>query len=484
MKSLKKIWVFLLALAMGLSLLAGCGGNSDTPKDNAAPNNSASDNSGSPSSTSGESGIAGKSITLITSDKSYEGQADAYEAAVQAFNEATGANMSITFQGKWTDLIQTLQAAKISGESYDMTSVGSGNLHQSIAKSGLVMDITEIVDPLKDRFVGDSLSHHTIGGHVFGIPHGTVSTMGVFYNKTMLDELGYTLENGYTYEDLKTICEAVKSAKGITPIIHDGASSWWWPSWFFFTYAQESGNKSEAELEKILRGERSWVEDDVIAAFNDIKMFFDDGLIGAESLETDTEAAAANFVQQNAAFYFCTATNYVKFKGADFEIGYVAYPVLVDGAIPQSSGGADEALNILTLGNPDNLDACAAALEYFTRPEVATPMFEPTENFGYSIVGVDGYETPISSAAFELFTDYTIMYLDWYWAAEHNDAVIAAIQGLTTGEYDGQSAAQYVQDAYDATVAQDDYVYDWWDTWTEDDWAAVAPAYVPAISVG
>ena len=465
--------ILSLALTLVVALLAGCGGN-----------NNSSGQIDDSSQSSEEGGIAGKTITLITSDKTYEGQAEAYEAAVQAFNEETGANMQVMFQGQWTDLIQTLQAARISGETYDMTSVGSGNLHQSIAKSGLVMDITEIVEPLTDRFVGDSLSHHTIGGHVFGIPCGTVSTMGVFYNKTMIEELGFSLENGYTYEDLKEICEAVKAEYGITPIIHDGASWWWWPSWFFFTYTQESGNNSEAEIEAILRGERSWVEDDVIAAFNDIQMFFDDGLIGTESLETDTEAASAIFAQQQAAFYFCTATNYVKFGGADFDISFVSYPVIVEGAIPQSSGGADEGMNILTLGNPDNLDACAAALEYLTRPEVAGPMFEPTQNFGFSIVGVDGYETPVSDAAFELFTDYTIMYLDWYWAAEHNDAVVAAIQGLTTGEYDGEAAAQYVQDAYDVTVEQNDYVYDWWDTWTEEDWAAVTPSYIPEINVG
>ena len=70
-----------------------------------------------------------------------------------------------------------------------------------------------------------------------------------------------------------------------------------------------------------------------------------------------------------------------------------------------------------------------------------------------------------------------------YTHLEHNDAVVAAIQGLTTGQYDGKSAAQYVQDAYDATVSQNDYLYDWWDTWTEDEWAAVAPSYIPVISV-
>lgn len=493
MKTTRRILAVLLAAVMLACMVSGCS-NSQKPADQGQTPSGAQSSSGGQTSSGTQPSseglekreigdISGKTISLISSQRNYDGLEDAWKAAADGFKEETGATVTLQFQGEFVDLIQTLQAAKMSGEKYDMSSIGSGNLHQSVAKSGIVMDITEIVEPLKDRFVGDSLSHHTIGGHVFGMPLGSVSTTGVFYNKTMFDELGLSIENGYTYEDLKEICQVIKEKKGITPIIHNGASWWWWPSWFFFTYAQESGNKSEAEIEKWLRGERSFVEDDVIAAFDDIQMFFKDGLISTDSLETDDEAMVANFLQKNAAMFFGSATTYVKFEGADFEIGYVTYPTIVEGAIPQSSGGADEALNILTLGNPENLDVCAAFLEYMTRPEVAQNVFAPVENFGYSTVGVDGFKTEVSDAAFELFTDYTIMYLDWYWAAEHNDAVVAAIQGLTTGQYDGKSAAQYVQDAYDATVSQNDYLYDWWDTWTEDEWAAVAPSYIPVISV-
>lgn len=480
MKKTCKCMAILLVLTLVVSLTS-CGSESGATgftESGSASANAAADNEG------GGSGEGGRSITLITSEKAYDGMADAYQAAAEAFKELTGNTLNIQFQGQWTDLIQTLQAAKISGESYDMTSVGSGNLHQSIAVSGLVMDITEIVEPIKDRFVGDSLSHHTIGGRVFGIPHGAVSTMGLYYNKTMLDELGLSLNSGYTYDDLVNICNTISTEKGITPILQQGASWWWWPAWFFATFAQETGNTSEAEIEKWLRGERSLVEDDAIAAFNDIAKFFNDGLLDQTSLETDNEAMAAAFLQQKCAMFFGSSGEYPKCEGADFEIGFVSYPVMVPGAIAQSSGGADEGLNILTLANPDNIDICAQVLEYFTRPEVAAPMFQPSKNFGYSIAGVDGFETQVSSEQWNLFQNQTIMYLDWYWSAEHNDAFVAAIQGVVGGQMTGEEAAKYVQDAYDSTVSNEGYVYDWWNSWTEDDWAAVAPPYIPAINVG
>lgn len=478
MNQLRKCIASLLVVAL-LVGFASCNGSSSP-----ASSDSPASTPDSQSSESGgdSAGGTGRSVTLITSEKTYEGMAEAYQAAAKAFEEETGNTLKIQFQGQWTDLIQTLQAAKLSGEHYDMTSVGSGNLHQSIAISGLVMDITDIVEPIKDRFVGDSLSHHTIGGRVFGIPSGEVSTMGLYYNKTMLDELGLSLPDNYTYEDLVAVCKAISTEKGITPILQQGASWWWWPSWFFFTFAQETNNQSEAQIEKWLRGERSLVEADAIAAFNDIGKFFDDGLLDQTSLETDNEAMIASFLQQKCAMFFGSSFESAKCEGADFEIGFSAYPIMVAGAIPQSSGGADEGLNILTLANPDNLDVCADVLEYLTRPEVATPIFKHSQNFGYSVVGVDGFKTQVSEKQWELFQNQTVMYLDWYWSAEQNDAMVAAIQGVVGGQMTGEEAAQYVQSAYESTVSNEDYVYDWWETWTEEDWAAVTPPTIPVIT--
>lgn len=472
---MKKILALVLTFMMLLVVFAGC---EKTP----ASENKTSETSSKASVKPETDNIKGKHVTLITSERTYAGQKEAWLAAAEGFKEETGATLEFIFKGKWTDLIQTLQAAKVSGVNYDMASLGSGNLHQAIAPGGLVLDITEIVKPLRDRFLEGTVEQHTIGGRVYGLPFGSLSTTGLFYNKTMFDELGLSISNGYTYEDFLKIGQKIKAEKNITPIIQQGAAWWWWPAWFFFTYAQTSGNNSVAEIEAILSGERSFNEDDVVQAFELIQRFLTDGLIDTTSLETDNDGMAAIFMQQKAAMFFGAATEYVKVQEADFEIGFVSYPVVVNGAIPQSSGGADEGINVLSLYNPDNLDAIAAVLEYFTRPEVNAKIVEPLKAFGYPVKGVPGASTEISDAAYELYVGNTITYLDWYWSAAHNDAMVAAIQGLVTNKMDPKAAAEHMKAAYDATV-KEGYKYKWWEDWTQDQWKQVTLVYIPKINV-
>ena len=466
----KQLLALLLAAVMMLGILAGCGGSgNETPAPASTPDSS---------SEGGEAtnDISGKSIILISSARSYDGMDDAYQAACKQFYDETGCEVTTQFNGNFTELIQTFQAVKISGATYDMSSLGSGNLHQAVAKSGMVMDITPLAQQLKGRIVEGGIEQHTIDGHTFGIPFSGVSTMGFFVNRTMLDELGLDLQNGYTYDELKAVADAVKAAKGFTAVVHCGADWWWWPSWFFTTFAQETHNDSINQIEEWLKGNRSMEQEDAINAFNDILKFFQDGIMDADSLQYDGTSVAALFAQQKCLGFFASATNIKNVGDVDFDVDYLTYPVMVEGAIAQSSGGADEGINILTLGDPANVAASAKFIEFMTRPEVNGPIMQLSGNFGYAVKGVDGVESQISDEAFELYTDNTIMYLDWFWAAEHNDAVVKAIQGLVAQEIDGAEAAKRVQDNWQQTVDENDYSYEWWnsDSWS---WDAVAMPY-------
>ena len=473
MKSKKIVALFVL-VAMLVGLFAACGsGSSDSPASTAPASSEAQPSGGEEAPASA---IAGKTVNLISSALSYDGLDAAYDQVAKSFEEATGAKFEGQWNGQFVDLIQTLQGAKISGDTYEMSSIGSGNLHQSVAKSGLVLDITQIANQLKDRCREGTMDHHTIDGHVFGIPFGPVTTMGVFYNKTMCDELGLEFPDGYTYEDFKAACAKVQAEKGITPMIQNGAAWWWWPSWFFATFAQEAGNQSIKYTEDWLRGERKFTDPEFVAAMQDIKQFFDDGLCSKDSLEADETAAVALFVQQKACFWFGTATLYVKLQNPDFEVGYMPFPVLHEGLTSEAAGGADTALNILSVYDPDDLEATVAFIEFITRPEQAGIIDACYGTFGYATAGVEGSKTEVSDAAMDLFTYHTAIYLDWIWSAEHNDAVVAAIQGIVSGEITPEEACQNVQDAYEVSVKDNDYVYDWWESWTADDWAKVTPA--------
>lgn len=470
----KKIISLLIVVAMLCSTLIACGNKGNEPTDATKPATESTEPA--PTVAANESDISGKSIFLISSARSYDGMDAAWEVIAKDFEAETGCHLDFQFNGNFTDLIQTFQAAKMSGATYDMSSLGSGNMHQSVAKSGVLMDITPLAEQLKDRIVDGAIAQHTIDGHVFGIPSSSLSTMGLFINMDMMKELNLTLEENYTYEDLKEVCATVKAEKGFTALIHSGADWWWWPSFFFATFAQTTNNDSIHQIEEWLKGNRSMVEDDAILAFQLILDLFQDGVMDANSLQYDGTSVCALFAQQKCLGFFASPTNIKNLMDVDFEIGYLPYPVWVEGAIPQSSGGADEGTNLLTLGDPDNVVASAKLLEYFTRPEINATVNQLSGNFGYAVLGVDGIESQISDEAYNLYTDNTIMYLDWIWDAEHNDAVVKAIQGLVGMEITAEQAAQAVQDCYESSVADNDYAYEWWNT--EDwDWAAVAMPY-------
>lgn len=467
----KRLISLLIAVAMLATLLCACGGSETEETTQPAA-------SAEPASTveAGSSDISGKSIFLISSARPHDGMDAAWEVVAADFEEETGCHVDYQFNGSFPDLIQTFQAAKMSGATYDMSSLGSGNLHQSVARSGVVMDITPLAEQLEDRVLEGTIEQHTIGGHTFGIPSSSLTTMGLFINMDMLNELGLSLEPGYTYEELKAVCDTVKAEKGFTALVHSGADWWWWPSFFFATFAQTTNNDSLNQIEEWLRGNRSFVEEDAIEAFQLILDLFEDGVMDANSLQYDTTSVCALFAQEKCLGFFASTSAINNLMDVDFEIGYLPYPVWVEGATPQSSGGADEATNLLTLGDPENVVASAKFLEYFLRPEVNGPVNQLSNNFGYAVVGVEGSESQISDEAYELYTDNTIMYLDWLWDAEHNDAVVSAIQGLVGMEITAEEAAQAVQDCYDSSVADNDYVYEWWNS--EDwDWSAVAMPY-------
>lgn len=48
------------------------------------------------------------------------------------------------------------------------------------------------------------------------------------------------------------------------------------------------------------------------------------------------------------------------------------------------------------------------------------------------------------------------------------------IAGVAAGQITPEAAAQAVQDTYETIVQEDGYSYDWYNDWTDEQWAAVA----------
>lgn len=128
-------------------------------------------------------------------------EADAYEAAIDAFNESQDeyhvTGLSVTDQ-------QKIIVAMSGGDAPDIIERPNGDVI-SYANNGLLESMTEYDSndedfSLDDTFTNQSLQANTVDGAVYAVP---ISAMNIqmYYNKDILAEIGYT-EPPTTMEEL------------------------------------------------------------------------------------------------------------------------------------------------------------------------------------------------------------------------------------------------------------------------------------------
>lgn len=463
MKSVKSI-LLCIVLVIGI-LFVGC--NQNAPTDDGD------------SGTSVETSAASKKVLNFMGPKMrYEGQEEAWNEMIKEFEAENNCTIKTRWQGTWTEVTQALSTAQLAGENIDLITVNGGIVRASLAPSGILMNITDIVEPIKDRFVEGMIDHYTVGGKVWGFPYGESTTSLIYYNMNIFEELG--ISEPKTFEEMVDIAKIIKDKKDITPMIHQGKVPWYWPMWYFETYGQVSGNKSVENITEFLSGNRKFTGEAEKEAFLKIKAFFDSGILSLDSLDTDSDAMRATFAQQKAAMFYGGTWEYAPTLSAvdgAFEIGVFEFPLIVNtqGVKPQHGGAADDGIAIPSCANPDNMDLIVKFVEYMTRPENADRAIQPFNPMIPSVKGVKSQSTQIANKMNKEFIPNTVMFLDWIWSPEINDAFCQAIPAVVSGYVTADEAVETVQKAYDTLVLEKEYSYDWYNKWDDEDWAKVTP---------
>jgi len=424
-------------------------------------------------------------LHIIGSERTYPGEADAWDEVIADFEEEYGVTVEVKWQGAWNEIPQMLETARMAGEPVDISSAGAGLVNTTLVRSGIAMDLTEYIQPFESRFSEGSFLAYTIDGKVWGIPYGASSTTGMLYNKTMFDELG--LEEPTTYEELVEVSQVIAEEKGIIPMIHDGKAPWFWPIWFFEAYAQTTGNNSIQSVVDFLSGNKQFTGPEEIAAFEKIAQFYEDGILTQESLDTDTDAKFAVFAQEQAAMFYAGTWHLAPVRavvGDAFEIGIFEFPIVVEGSISQHGGGPGDCFIIPSFADPANYGLSRQFFEFISRPENATKILSNRDPLGPSIAAVPSTETePLANELVEEFYPNTITFLDWIWPVEVNDAFVAGIPAVLSGNMTAEEATQRVQDALETLIEEKEFQFDWWSTWTAEDWDKVTMKNLPEIEV-
>ncbi len=451
----KKMALLLSAALVAGAAMTGCGGGDS----------------------SGGDAAGDKELTIMAASMRLESMIDGWNQMITNFEDANeGVKVNLTMQGEWSEIPQYLAQARMAGQTVDFVRTSGGVIRSTLAPSGALMDITDTMAPYADRFVEGTLDNYTVGGHLWGIPYGETTTSCVYYNKTMFDELG--LQEPKTLDELVHCADVIKEKKGIKNAwIHQGAIVDYWQMWFEEAYGQTSGHESIAKAEDWLSGNSSFVNDETVTAFAKIRELFDRGVLTSDSLDTDDTAMKALFAQQQAAMFYGGTWEYaptLEIVDGAFEIGVFLWPSLGEGMSAQACGAADDGFAVASNCNKDNWDLIAKFLDHMTNEESANLTLGPIQPIIPVIKTVPPVDLPCSQEMVSFMPD-TIMFLDWLWPSEINNTLGNQIAGVTAGHITPEAAAQAVQDTYEKLVRENDYSYNWYDKWTEDQWAEVTP---------
>lgn len=426
----------------------------------------------------------GRTLHVLGSARRYEGEEAAWEQIGQMFKEEYGADVVFSFTGDRNDIATLISTAKLSGEQVDLIASGGNSVNSFLASSGSLLDLTEALAPIQDRFPENMLDFYRLGDKLWGIPYGNCSSCMIYYNTSIFEELG--LEVPSTYEELLEVSNKISDA-GIIPMIHEGLAPAFWPIWFMATYAQTSGNNSVENIKAFLSGEMELTGEAEQEAFEWVAKFFSDGICSMQSLEVDGEGMRAAFARGEAAMIYNGAWENTNLNNVvtDFEIGTFPFPTLTDdeSILPLVGGGPDDGFCIPSFGGMENIDIALQFLEFITREENVNIVISCYAPSARVVNGVEIEDTPYNQVYSEQLAPLTIPFLDWIWPTEINEAFKNAIPAVIAGQFSAAEACDTIQSTWQRLVEEEDYSYDWWNTWTDEQWAAVTIAEIPEYEV-
>lgn len=212
---MKKIVALLMASAMAASL-AACGGSTQSSEaTSAAPAESTAAES---TATDGKK-YEGVELTMWSMWSAGEVQANAIQAAADAFEAETGAHVNIEWKGR--DVNTLISAALESGEKLDIFEDDYNRIGHAYAP--YTYDLTEMANAVGyDDFSYACFNDQSKewAGYLNSIVEQP-QIGGIFYNKDVFDACGIT-ETPKTWDEFLTVCQTIKD-NGYEPLALDGA---------------------------------------------------------------------------------------------------------------------------------------------------------------------------------------------------------------------------------------------------------------------
>ena len=214
----KKLAALLMTAVTTVALLGGCGGNAD--------NSSGAKESSSTEESSGENGISSEIDmeeepytvaiqVVVLPGVEFAGTEDR-EEAINAIT-VPAINCKVDIQEVAISEVNTKTSMGVaSGEKLDLLHVGTITPLSSMVGSDILYDMNEdnLIQNRGQKIVelfGELLEAGNVGGRQLAVPAGVfnASAKGINYNKTIADEIGLTIPEKITFDELDEILAKV-----------------------------------------------------------------------------------------------------------------------------------------------------------------------------------------------------------------------------------------------------------------------------------
>ena len=272
-------------------------------------------------------------------------------------------NVTITREAVASDQMRdTVNTAVSSGTGPDVIFYDAGpGFAGVLIDAGLILPLDDYAEQYgwKERISAPALEGTSIDGTLYGMPL-QVDLIGMYYNKTLLDQEGLTVPT--TLEEMVAFCSAAQE-KGYIPIAFGNNPGWQSSHQFSMTANQMIGPEAMRGL--LLENEGSWNTPEIVTA---IDAFFVQ-MRDAGCLPED--ANAITYDDTNAIFHtgqaLLTTTGSWIIGGIqdnmpDFEVGFVPFPLIEEGNEPTWLSGVGSAYFITT--NSEHPDEAAALIDH------------------------------------------------------------------------------------------------------------------------
>ena len=404
--------------------------------------------------TTAEETTAAEEITLHMWDTwSDESQNAGMDEMVGKFQEINPNIEIVREVYRSTDLETLLPTALASDTGPDIMYYDSGPGYAGIlAKAGLLLDLDEAYEEngWNDRIFDFTKKSVTFDGKACGIGN-ELEFIGVYYNKTIFDELGVTEPE--TYEEFIQICEKAKAA-GYTPIAFADGGDGNPAEHQFSIMANNIAGKEK--IEEVLFGEGTWDDPDFVKA---IQLFFVDmneaGYFLPDTTVITAEEGNAIFYSGQAAMDMTGSWMISELNDAveDFEVGFFAFPS-IEGKPVLPPGGLGSGYFISSkTAYPEE---AIKFLDYLFTKESAEMMLESMSIIVPVAMDTEGVDiSPLMRLAVDIVSNVTLGYnIDVLAGNRFNQVQIDGFQAILLGQKTPEEQIKDLQVAWEADKSE------------------------------